>query len=143
MIKNGDLLVQKQKAFIRKADLLQTLSLVLWTTLFCLVLIYAPVSIANQAVLILFILDASILVIAVLRMRKVIANFGMINPNETLVYLHLSFFIVMMISFLVSLVFRYEADQAQYRLDSLPYGSSSYQQAELEAGQALGKWLIC
>ena len=126
VIKNGDLLVKKQKAFIRKADLIQTVACIIWTTVFCLILVFAPLVIANQTVLILFVLDASILVIAVLRMRKVITNFGMINPNETLVYLHLTFFCVMMISFLVSLVYRYKADSARERLDSTPESSPFY-----------------
>ena len=103
-------MVKKQKLFIQKSDLIQTIGIGMYTTMYCLVLVFAPQSVANYSVLLLFILEATILIIAVLRMRSVVANFGMNNPNEKLVALHISVFCVMMVSFLVSLVFKYKAD---------------------------------
>ena len=119
------------------------MSIVLYTVSYTLVVIFADSIENNQSRLIHFIIDATILIIAVLRMRKVVLNFRVINPNKKLVLAHLILFGIMIISFFVTIVFEYLGTVASKRRDGLSESSPEFPQAKLEEEKALSKFLIC
>ena len=69
VLKNGDALVQKQKAFIRKADLMQYLSIIIYAAGFSAFLAFAHFKLVQAAIFILLVLDSAILFLAALRIR--------------------------------------------------------------------------
>ena len=69
VLNDGDALVEKQKAFIRKADLIQYLSLIIYAVGFSVFLAFAHFKLIQAAIFILLVLDSAILFLAALRIR--------------------------------------------------------------------------
>ena len=102
------------------------MSIIIYAVGFTAFLAFANFKLIQASIFILLVLDSAILLYAALRIRKIVSNFGIVNPNQKLVNLHLITFCVMTISFIVVLIYDYLCVVAVERLDELEKTSPEY-----------------